>query len=516
MTEPEVDETTGLVRRPPPAPYPLGPPTLAAVLDGPLADGPEHLALVDDDRQWTYAQLADAVARAAAALADLGIGPGDRIAWSLPNCAELPIGFLATMRLGAVWVGVNPMLAPPERDDLLADAEASATVTDPADWAARCEQADPAAAPAPPIDPHAPAAIAYTSGSTSRPKGAVHSQHNLLWPGLATIGTDPPDPHHRQGTPLSLTILNMMVLGPVGAWVRGTTGVVLRRGRADELSADIARHRLTHLMLVPTQLHDLVHTEAVDPADLSSLEVVIVGGAGTPAPLRREFAERFGVRAVSGYGLSEAPSGVVRESAADPIEDPAAGHPMPPFQIRIVDDDDNALPPGTEGEICVAATAEGPWAGCWTPTLGYWRRPDETRRALRGGVMHTGDLGAVDERGRLTVHGRRRELILRGGANVSPAEVEAVLVRHPEVTEAVVIGVDDDRLGQRVAAVVTSAVPEPDTDSIRAFCAERLAGYKVPDAIAVVAEMPRGAMGKLLRPRLVDAATDAVSRSTPR
>jgi long-chain acyl-CoA synthetase len=515
---PSVDPVTGLVDRPAPRPWPHGPPTIAALLDAPLAATPDRLALIDEGRTWTYRTLDDAVEQAAAALVSVGVQPGSRVAWTLPNCAELPIGFLATQRIGAIWLGINEALAPPEKQYLLDDAAVDHYIADDAtlrpargtahllrddDWRELVAASTPGR-PDTDIDPHAPAAMAYTSGTTGRPKGVVHSQHNLLWPGLVSLHTEPVMPAERQGTPLAHTILNMLLLGPVSALVRGSTAVVLHSTRAPELAHDIARFAITRTTIVPTIVHDLVHRDGIDPADLATLDHVVVGGAATPAPLRRAFTEKFGVRALAGYGLSEAPTGIVRESPHEPIDDIAGGDPLAPFEIMIVDAHGAEVPAGTEGEICVRATSTGEWAGCWSPMLGYWKQPDATAAALADGTLHTGDTGAVDARGRLTVTGRIAELILRGGANVSPVEVEQTLVEHPDVAEAAVFGLPDDRLGERVIASIIGAVPDPDLDAIRAHCTTRLAAYKVPEQIRVVDSFPRNAMGKVMKTALLD------------
>ncbi|MEZ5167058.1 MAG: fatty acid--CoA ligase family protein [Acidimicrobiales bacterium] len=241
---------------------------------------------------------------------------------------------------------------------------------------------------------------------------------------------------------------------------------------------------------------------------LATLEFAILGGAATPAPVRRAFAEKFGVRAIAGYGLSEAPTGIVRESPDEPISDTAAGYPMEPFALSIVDEAGAELGPGEEGEICIRATTTGDWAGCFTPMLGYWRRPEATTGALAGGMLHTGDVGTLDEKGCLSISGRRSEMILRGGANVYPVEVENVLLSHPDVAEVAVFGIPDDRLGQRVAAAIVSRVPDPDLDAVRAHCVDRIADYKIPEQITVVDSLPRNAMGKVVKGALADAAGD--------
>ena len=302
----EVDETTGLVKRSAPPPYPIGPATFAALLDGPLKRFPERVALIDNERQWTFAELDRSVDQAAAALTSLGVGPGDRVAWSLANCAEVPIGFLATQRLAAVWLGINMKsrsarkISPSqrlasmpvdhrERYDRRVQQHVVQRVCNQRVRIQRCglnsrphRRSTPKYRP-----PCARPRLPTLRAQPGAPKGAVHSQHNLLWPGLITLSTHPPKPTDRQGTPLAHTILNMLILGVVSAWTRGTTGVVLHRGDPEGFCAEVTRHRLTRTTLVPAQLHDLVHHCGVNPEDLASLESILVGGAVTPANTRR-------------------------------------------------------------------------------------------------------------------------------------------------------------------------------------------------------------------------------------
>jgi len=533
-----IDRETGLVVRPDPARFPWGPTTVASLLDEPLASSASKLALIDGDRTWTYSELDAAVAATAGALAASGIRAGDRVAWSLANCAELPIGFLACQRLAAIWVGINQRFAAPERAHLLEDAQVSLLV-----------EAERTAMPGPPsltveelndairvgheppdvdINPHAPAAIAYTSGTSGLPKGAVHSQHNLIWQGLSSRDSHPPSDNERLGTPLSHTILNMMVLGPLSAFARGTTSVVMTRTDAAGFSDEVKAHELTFALLVPTILHDLVNEPDLDPSALATLRHVIVGGAGAPTDLRAQFQERFGVRPILSYGLSEAPSGVARELTNHPVSQPAEAIALAPVELVVVDGNDEALAADTEGEICIRAVTDGPWAKSWTPMLGYWRKSDLTANTLRHGLLHTGDFGVLDRRGRLRVRGRLSDLIIRGGANIVPAEIERVLMEHDAVAEAVVFGVPDDRLGQRVAAAVisqaTGSVGSEDAievgdalidpwylgDDLRDHCATSLARFKVPDAIVVLDALPRNAMGKVAKPELIELVAPAL------
>jgi acyl-CoA synthetase (AMP-forming)/AMP-acid ligase II len=255
---------------------------------------------------------------------------------------------------------------------------------------------------------------------------------------------------------------------------------------------------------VPTVLHDLLTSPDVEPEDLASLRRPECGGAATPQPFRDLFRARFGRDVLTGYGLTEAPTALTREMPGDALVEGASGRSFAPIEIVILDDEGRDLAPGEVGEICVRARREGPWAGVYTPFLGYWRRPKATRHALRGGVLHTDDLGMLDDEGRLFVKDRRGNVIVRGGANVYPAEVERVLHEHPAVAAAAVVGVPDPRLGERILAIVQRRAgrDDVDADALAAFCRERIARYKVPQHWRFVDDFARTPMGKIRRSEL--------------
>ena len=505
-----------------------GPQSVAELLAPTVARDPEREALVGRHGRFTYAELDRAANRAARAMRELGIGRGDRVAACLPNDVHLPIAFLATQRLGAIWVGVNRVLAAPEKATLLEDSGARLYLTlrehehelsphraalselaalvpvapgaDDCPWSAACAAAsdDP---PGVDVDPFAPAAIAYTSGTTGRPKGAVHSQHNLLLPGaVAHLEGDVPA-GTRQGAVLALTILNLVILELLASWYDGRCVVCVDRMDATGLATWIRDERIGTFSGVPTIFHDLLTHPDVKASDLESLTAPGMGGADCPPELLALYRERFGRGVRIGYGMTEAPTAVTWSDPTDAPRPGLCGRAIAQCEIEIVDDAGRPLPTGEIGEITVRPARDGPFAGVYTPMLGYWGRPDATAEALRDGRYHTGDLGCLEADGNLFIRGRRNELILRGGANVYPAEVERVLQQHEGVEFAAVLGLEDERLGERVVAVVQPPAEgvAPDPEALRAHCRASLARYKVPDRILCVPELPRNAMSKVVK-----------------
>ena len=485
------------------------PASVARVLDAALAADPEREALVTRDRRLSYGELDRLADRAAHALRDLGVAPGDRVAAALPNEADVVVAFHGAMRLGAVWVGVNRALAPPEKQFLLSDSGArlllcddelpdlGVRVVDLTAWRGAVD----AAADGPvgvDVDPFAPAGIAYTSGTTGRPKGAVHSQHNLLVPGAMLVETRGYGPSLRKGDCFPFTILNMAVLTTLLVSQAGGCSIVMDRIDAAGVAEWIRTERITTWNGPPALLHTLATDDSIAADDLASLDEVWTGGADCPESIRAAFEAKFGLPVLATYGLSEAPTVVAIDERSGEHRPGASGRPLPHLAVRISGADGSTLPPGETGEICV-----GPADDRYRLMLGYWERPEATSEALAGGELHTGDLGFLDGDGFLHLRDRKSLMIIRGGANVYPAEVERVLLTAPGVAACAVLGVPDERLGERVVAVVEVADGASlDEDAVRAHCLANLAKYKVPERFAVVAAMPRNAMGKIIRAEL--------------
>ena len=488
------------------------PPSIAHVLDRALAEGPGRDALVTRSRRLTYAALDAEANRAAHALRALGVRPGDRVAASLPNDAAVVVAFHGAMRLGAVWLGINRALAPPEKRFQLDDTEASILLCDDelpdlgtrvvgaGEWQDAMSAAGDDPLPRD-VDPDAPAGIAYTSGTTGRPKGALHSQRGLLAPGAVLVESRGYDSTLRKGDCFPFTILNMAVLTTLLVSQAGGTSIVMDRIDAEGVAEWIRDERVTTWNGPPALLYSLASMDAVAPGDLASLREVWTGGADCPEAIRSAFEAKFGLPVLATYGLTEAPTVVAIDPVGGPHVAGASGRPLPHLSVRAVDDDGQPLPPGESGEVCVAPA---PGDDRYRLMLGYWRRPDDTAKVLAGDALHTGDIGFVDDGGVRAPprpqepgdHPRRRQRLPgRGGAGAPGVR------RHRRL--------GGDRRGRRAARRAGRRAgrglrrgPALDVDAVREHCARQLARYKVPERFVVVDALPRNAMGKVARTEL--------------
>jgi O-succinylbenzoic acid--CoA ligase len=478
------------------------------------AASPTKPALEVEGTVVSYAELADRARAAAAGLRARGVAKGDVVAALLPN--GLPFAELlhAATLSGAVFLPLNTRLASRElafqlRDsgarlllhaegslaELAADAAAKSGV--PAlgfDACASPPGAQRARHPAggEPTDPEAALAVLYTSGTTGTPKGATLSGRNFFWSALASafhLGVDPDDRW--------LACMPLFHVGGLSILLRavlyGIAVVVHERFDPEAANRAIDRERITMVSLVAPMLERMLELRGDRPAP-PSLRCVLLGGGPAPASLL-ERAVKLGLPVAPTYGLTEAASQVATRPPlreGDPLD--AGLRPLFGTELRIACPDGEAAAPGAAGEILV----RGP-----TVMRGYLNRPRETAEALRGGWLHTGDIGALDSSGGLRVLDRRRDLIVSGGENVYPAEIEAALLEHPDIAEAAVAGVPDTAYGRRPAAWLVARGPRlPGEDELRSFCRHRLASYKIPVAFRFLDGLPRGPSGKLLRDRL--------------
>jgi long-chain acyl-CoA synthetase len=492
---------------------------IPGVLDAALRDRPDAMAVIARSARMTYAELDAAADRSAAALWDLGLRSGGRLAASLPNDIDVVLAFHGAMRIGAIWVGIGEALAAPEKQHLIGDCtptlflasdEAIAECVDALGSVGgrgvtveelRAATATAGSPPTVEVDPSAPAGIAYTSGTTGVPKGIVHSQHNLLLPGEVLVASRGWGPSLRKGDCLPLTILNLVVLTTLLTAQAQGCCIVMDRRDAEGITEWIEQEQVTHWNGVPAQLHDLVTRKQVDPARLASLREVWSGGGDCPDQLRARFAEVYGLPIRSTYGLTEAPTVVSIDPVGGERRPGASGRVLPHLWVQARRDDGTLLPRDAEGELCLSPRSESEWAGRWKPYLGVWRNGEVVDPP--SAPLQTGDYGVVDSEGWLTVLDRLKVLIVRGGANVYPAEVERVLLAEDGVAGVAVFGVPDERMGERVAALVETD-GEVDVDALAAACRRQLADYKVPERIEMIDALPRNAMGKVVRTGLAD------------
>jgi long-chain acyl-CoA synthetase len=477
----------------------------------------ERVAVRVDNTAMTYRALDEASARVAGLLHERGLEPGARVGIMMPNVAEVPVVYYGVLRAGGVVVPMNPLLKGREVAYYLGDsgaglifawhafeaearrgaeqAGAELVVVDAVGFPDLLASASPEYRVADTGDQDT-AVILYTSGTTGQPKGAELTHGNLI-SNTEVARTDivraGPDDVIFGGLPLFHVFGQTVALNVAVA--AGACLTLLPRFDAGHALRSLAGHRVTVFEGVPTMYVALLHQPDRADYDTSALRMCISGGAALPVEVLRGFEAAFGVPVLEGYGLSETSPIASFNHPGRERKPGSIGTPIRDVQMRVVDEAEHEVPQGQVGEIVI----HGP-----NVMKGYWQRPDATAEAVREGWFHTGDLAQVDEDGYFYIVDRKKDLIIRGGYNIYPREIEEVLYEHPAVAEAAVIGLPHPALGEEVGAAVAlkpGAAVSP--EELRDYVKSQVAAYKYPRHVWLVDALPKGATGKLQKRDIV-------------
>jgi long-chain acyl-CoA synthetase len=476
-----------------------------------------RVAVRVDNAAMTYRALDEASARVAGLLRERGLKPGDRIGIMMPNVAEVPVVYYGVLRAGGVVVPMNPLLKAREVAYYLGDSGAGLIFA----WHSFAEQArggaDQVSAESIVVDGDSfpallasvtpdfnvadtadedTAVILYTSGTTGHPKGAELTHGNLISNTDVTrtdiVGARPDDVIFG-GLPLFHVFGQTVALNVAVA--AGACLTLLPRFDAEHALRIVAGHRVTVFEGVPTMYVALLHQPNRADYDTSSLRICISGGAALPVEVLRGFEEAYSVPLLEGYGLSET-SPVASFNHPDREHKPGSiGTPIRDVRMRLVDGDGREVARDEVGEIAIS----GP-----NVMKGYWQRPEATAEAIRDGWFHTGDLARADEDGYFFIVDRKKDLIIRGGYNVYPREIEEVLYEHPAIAEAAVIGRPHPALGEEIAAAVALKPGAAATPAeLRDYVKSQVAAYKYPRHVWIVDSLPKGPTGKIQKRDIV-------------
>jgi long-chain acyl-CoA synthetase len=486
---------------------------LASLLTESAGRAPEDPAIRLGEVELSYGELDDRSTRLATLLREKGLQPGDRVGAMLPNVPEFPVAYYGVLRAGGIVVPMNVLLKrreiafyledsgaklllawhgfATEARDGAADAGAEMIEVEPAAFAATLAELEPTPDLADTAEDDT-AVILYTSGTTGKPKGAELTHHNLfrnadvssrttceIGQGDIVLGALPLFHSFGQTVGMNASL-------KVGACL-----TLVARFDPGEALETMQRDGVTHFYGVPTMYGALLHHPELESFDTSSLRNCITGGASMPVEVLHGFEQAFGAKVLEGYGLSET-SPVACSNHPD-MERKAGsiGTPIEGVEMQLVDEDDNPVAQGEVGEVVIRGH---------NIMKGYWQRPDATAEAMRGGWFHSGDMGRTDEDGYFYIVDRKKDLIIRGGYNVYPREVEEVLYEHPKIREAAVVGVAHDEWGEEIgAAVVLHEGEQLSPEEVSAYVKERIAAYKYPRLVWFVDELPKGPTGKILK-----------------
>ncbi|MEP9363420.1 AMP-binding protein [Nocardioides sp. CN2-186] len=488
---------------------------LAGAVFAHAAEDPTRIAVRTGETAVSYGELRDLVASYAGQVVAAGVRPGDRVLLIAPTVPEFVAAYYGLHAAGAVLITMNVMATAPEIGYVIDDAGVSLVVAWHASATAATAAAEERGVPAWNLGPLATlptgggivapvdraddetAIIIYTSGTTGRPKGAelgVGGIFALVEAARERLAFDPAT--DRAGTALPLFhVYGQLIVLHISVSL-GAPVSLLHPFDPSRMLAMIRDDRLTIVSGVPAMWNAMLHAPGDWSADdFAQLRLASSGGASLPAESIRAFQDRFGVRIREGYGLSETSGWATSTPHDQTPKIGSVGRAVPGMRLEVRDPSGRPVPTGEVGEVWVS----GPIV-----MKGYWNRPEATAEAIQDGWLRTGDLGTLDEDGDLRIVDRLKELIIRGGYNVYPREVEEVLYEHPDIVEAAVIGVADPTYGEEVAAVVVLRPgAELGVDELRAWAKARLSAYKVPHLVQFVPALPKGPSGKILK-RAID------------
>jgi acyl-CoA synthetase (AMP-forming)/AMP-acid ligase II len=475
-----------------------GPETVVELLRRVAADHPDRAAFVEVDRRLTFAEWDRAADGVAAMFAARGVGPGDVVALLVPSSIEYAVCYQAAMRLRAITTGINTRLGPPEIASILDRTQPRVVVRDSDLVEVRAAYTNAVPLDLRPVEPDDRVAIVWTSGTTGMPKGAVFDHRNLraVAVGAGAMGA----PFDVRLAPLPFAHVAFMSRPWEEIENVITTVITPTPWTAADALALMVRERVTVGQGVPTQWRLVLDRPELASSDLASLRIAGTGAATVPPELIREMEARLRCPVVIGYTSTEAAitTGTVPGDSPEVISQ-TVGRARVNVELEVVDDDGHALATGEVGRVRCRSDAV---------MRGYWQDPARTAEVLGAeGWLTTGDLGFLDERGYLTLVGRRSEMYIRGGYNVYPAEVERVLSEHPGVAQVAVLGLPDPVLGEIGYAFVVAAPGEaPELGDLRTFCKTVLADYKAPDRLVVVDLLPLTSVGKVDKRSLAEDA----------
>lgn len=496
----------------------------------------EYNLLYYNEKTYTNCETEIICKKVSGVMHSMGIKKGDRVLICMPNCPEVIFSYQGVLGAGGIIVPVMYLLHENEINFILKNSEAKVVITS-SELLKKISKATNGLSDKPKIicidQPNKAdlqddmevvewekalanmpiyendsldmkegdvAVILYTSGTTGVPKGVMLTHKNLYANSMSGLSLR--DEEDTRGTTIGvLPLAHIYGFGIMnGMFLLGSSVVIFSKFDAEEVFKVIEKYKVKSFAAVPAMVHAMLYHPNAEQYDLSSLETVGSGSAALAISLRHKFKERFGAEVRDAYGLSEASPGVATQRNNMPIKEGSVGVPMPGVNIKIVDELGQEVPIGEVGELLVQGD---------NVTPGYFRNEEATKKALKNGWLHTGDMAKVDDDGYLYIVDRKKDLIIRGGFNIYPRDLEELLVKHESVLEAAVIGVPSERMGEEILACIVkkpgAAVSESE---LIEYCQKNLAKYKTPRRIEFVHELPRNGVGKILKTKLREQFTD--------